>query len=110
MDGDLDAQTIRLEGNIDSRAVGGSGFIDLDAGRECIGACLGQSFSGQFSSVRTRFPRRGAAVRACELAGLSWPAFYLARLSLGVAGTGNVGSRRFRRPRRRGWDVGPKDD
>jgi hypothetical protein len=110
IDGGLDAQTVWLEGNIGRRAVGGSGFIDRDAGHECIGVCLEQSFSGQFSSLKARFPRRGAAVRACELAGLPWPAINLARLSLHVTGKDNVRSRRFRLPRKRGWDVDPKDD
>ena len=104
MDGDLDAQTIRLEGNIDSRAVGGSGFIGRDAGHECIGVCLGQCFSGRFSSVKARLPGRGAAVRACELAGLPRSTINLAGLSLHVTGKGNVRSRRFRLPRRRGWE------
>jgi hypothetical protein len=93
MDGGLDAQTIRLEGNIGRRAVGGNGFIDCDAGHERIGVCLEQSLSGQFSSVKARFPRHGAAVRACELAGLPWSAINLARLGLHVTGKGNGRSR-----------------
>ena len=98
IDGGLDAQTIRLEGNIGSRAVGGSGIIDGDAGPECIGVCLEQYLSGQFSSIKARFPRRGAAVLACELAGLPWSEVNLARLSLHVTGKGNVRSRRCRLP------------
>jgi hypothetical protein len=46
MDGGLDAQTVWLESNIDSRAVGVSGIIDRYAGHECIGVCLEHSFSG----------------------------------------------------------------
>jgi hypothetical protein len=100
MDGGLNAQTIRLEGNIDSRAVDGSGSIDRDSGHECVGVCLGECFSGQFSTVKARFPRRGAAVRSCELAWLSWPAINLARLSPPVTGKGNVWSQRS------GWREG----
>ena len=82
MDGGLDAQTIRLEGNIGSRTVGGSGIIDCYAGPECIGACIEEPFSGQFFSVKARFPMRGAALLACELAGLPWPAINLSKLKL----------------------------
>lgn len=71
IDGGLDVQTIRLEGNIGSRTVGGSGIIVSYAGPECIGGCVEQLFSGQFSSVKARFAILGAAVLACELAGRS---------------------------------------
>jgi hypothetical protein len=86
MDGGLDAQTIRLEGDIGRRAVGGRGIIVRSAGRECIGACIEEPFSGQFSSVKACFPMRGAAVLACELAGLPWPAINLSRLKITLPG------------------------
>jgi hypothetical protein len=76
----MDAQTIRLEDNICSRTVGGSGIIVRCAGPECIGACLEDPFSGQFSSVGALFPIPGAAVLACELAGLPWSAIDLSKL------------------------------
>ena len=98
MDGGLDAQTIRLEGNIGRRTVGVGRIIVSYAGPECIGACIEEPFSGQFSSVKARFPRRGAAVLASELAGLPWSEVNLARLSLHVTGKGNVRSRRCRLP------------
>jgi len=71
MDGGLDAQTIRLEGNIGRRTLGASRIIVRCAGPECIGGCVEELFSGQFSSVKARFPMLGAAVLACELAGRS---------------------------------------
>jgi hypothetical protein len=88
MDGGLDAQTIRLEGNIGRRTVGGSGsgIIVSYAGPECIGACIEEPFSGQFSSVKARFAMRGAAVLARELAGLPWPAINLSRLKITLPG------------------------
>jgi len=82
IDGGLDAKTIRLEGNIGSRTVGGSGIIVRYAGPERTGVCLEEPFSGQFSSVKARFPMRGAAVHACELAGLPWSALDLSKLKL----------------------------
>ena len=86
MDGGLDAQTIRLEGNIGSHTVGSRGIIVRYAGRECIGACIEEPFSGQFSSVNARFAMRGAAVFACELAGLPRSAINLSRLKLTLPG------------------------
>ena len=86
MDGGLDAQTIRLEGNISIRPLGGSTIIVRYAGPECIGGCIEEPFSGQFSSVKALFPRPGAAVLACELAGLPWSAIDLSRLKLHATG------------------------
>ena len=86
MDGGLDAQTIRLEGNIGRRTVGVSSIIVSYAEPECIGATIEEPFSGQFSSVKARFAMRGAAVLACELARLPWPAIRLSRLTITLPG------------------------
>jgi hypothetical protein len=86
MDGGLDAQTIRLEGNIGRRTIGVGRIIVSYAGPECIGACIEEPFSGQFSSVKARFAMRGAAVLACELARLPWPAIRLSRLTITLPG------------------------
>jgi hypothetical protein len=93
MDGDLDAQTIRLESNIGSRTVGDRGIIISYAGPECISGCIEEPFSGQFSSVKARFPLRGAAVRACELAGLPRSAIDLSKLKLYATDKGNNASK-----------------
>jgi hypothetical protein len=52
IEGGLDAQTIRLEGNIGSRTVGGGGITNHCAGPERAGVCIEAPFSGQFSSVK----------------------------------------------------------
>jgi hypothetical protein len=101
MDGGLDAQTIRLEGNIGSRTVGVSSIIVSYAGPACIGACIDEPFSGQFSSVKALFPMPGAAVLARELAGLPWSAINLSKLKLHATGKGNAASQRCRLPGRR---------
>jgi hypothetical protein len=80
IEGGLDAQTIRLEGNIGSRTVGGGGITNHCAGPERAGVCIEAPFSGQFSSVKALFPMLGAAVLACELAGLPWSAIDLSKL------------------------------
>jgi hypothetical protein len=80
MEGGLDAQTIRLEGNIVSRTVGVRSIIARNAGPERIGVCIEGPFSGQFRNVKARFPMLGAAVLTCELAGLPWSAIHLGRL------------------------------
>ena len=46
IDGGLDAQTIRLEGNISRRTVGVSNIIVSYVGPECIGVCIEEPFSG----------------------------------------------------------------
>ena len=48
IDGGLDAQTIRLEGNIGSRKVGGSVIIVSYAWPEFIGGCVEEPFAVQF--------------------------------------------------------------
>jgi hypothetical protein len=96
INGGLDAQTVWLEGNIGSRADGVSGIIDRYVGHERIGVCLEQ-FAGEFSSAKARSPGCGAAVLACELAGLPWSAIHLARLKPHAAGKARSGCRSERR-------------
>jgi hypothetical protein len=86
MDGGFDAQTIRLEGNTGSRTV--SHIIVSYAGPACIGVCIEEPFAGQFASVRALFPVPGAAVLACELAGLPRSAINLSKLKLHATGKG----------------------
>jgi hypothetical protein len=91
INGGSDAQTIRLEGNIYRRTLGGGGIIISYAGCKRIGVGLEEPFFGQLSSIKkARFPRRGAAVLAGELAGLPWSAIDLSRLKLHAAGKGSA--------------------
>ena len=85
IDGGLDAQTI-----LGSRAVGDSGIINRYAGPGCIGGCVEEPYAEQFSGVKGLFPALGAAVLACELAGLPWPEIDLSRLKLHATGKGNA--------------------
>ena len=110
IDGGLDAQTIRLEGNIGSRTLGGSGIIVRYAGPECIGGCIEEPFSGQFSSLKARFPMRGAAVLACELAGLPWAAIHLSKLKLHATGKGNAKKPEMPAAAKARWGVDRKED
>lgn len=93
MEGGLDAQTIRLEGNIVSRTAGVRSIITCNAGPERIGVCIEEPFSGQFRSLKTRLPMLGAAVLTCELAGLPWSAIHLGRLKSPATGKGNTTKR-----------------
>ena len=81
-DGGLDAQTVRLDPNIGSRTVGVAGIVQRFAGPACLDVCIEEPFSGQFSSVKALFPMLGAAILACELAGLPWSAIHLSRLKI----------------------------
>jgi hypothetical protein len=69
VDGGIDAQALRFESN-NGRTVGVSNVIKWHAGPDRIGGCIKESFSDQFSSVKGLFPMFGAAILACELAGL----------------------------------------
>ncbi|MCK1570795.1 hypothetical protein [Bradyrhizobium sp. 174] len=89
-DGGLDAQALRFEGNTGSRTVGVHRVVQRFAGPDCLGVCIEEPFSGQFSSVKALFPMLGAAVLACELAGLPWSAVHLSRLKLHATGNGNA--------------------
>jgi hypothetical protein len=80
IDGGLDGQTIRFEGNIGSCGVGSSGIIVSYAGPEWIGVCIEQSCSGRFAGAEALFPRRRVAVLASELARRPWQAIDLSRL------------------------------
>jgi hypothetical protein len=78
IDGGLDGQTIRFEGNIGG---GGGGITVSYAGPERIGVCIEQSCCGRFAGVEPLFARRGVAVLASELAGRPRQAIDLSRLS-----------------------------
>ncbi|WP_063682905.1 hypothetical protein [Bradyrhizobium stylosanthis] len=86
LDGALDAQALRFEGNIGSRTVGVHGVVQRFGGLDCIGACIEEPFSGQFSSVKALFPMLGAAALACELAGLPWSTIHLSKLKIHATG------------------------
>jgi len=90
LDGGLDAQALRFEGNIGSRTVGVHRIVQRFAGPDCIGVCIEEPFSGQFSSVKALFPMLGAAVLACELAGLPWATIHLSKLKILATGKGNA--------------------
>ncbi|MDX3970304.1 MAG: hypothetical protein QHD01_27410 [Bradyrhizobium sp.] len=90
LDGGLDAQAFRFEGNSGSRTVGVHGGVQRFAGPDCIGVCIEEPFSGQFSSVKALFPMLGAAVLACKLAGLPWATIHLSKLKILATGKGNA--------------------
>lgn len=90
LDGGLDAQALRFDGNIGTRTVGVHGVVQRFAGPYCLGVCIEEPFSRQFSSVKAPFPMLGTAVLACELAGLPCSAVYLSKLKLHATGKGNA--------------------
>lgn len=90
LDGGLDAQTIRFEADIGSRTLGVHGVVKRFAGPDCVGVCIEEPFSGQFSSVKALFPMLGAAVLACELAGLPWATIHLRKLKIHATGKGDA--------------------
>ena len=81
-----------------SRTAGVRSIITRNAGPEQIGVCIEGPFSGQFRSVKTRFPMLGAAVLTCELAGLPWSAIHLGRLKSPATGKGNAAKPHIKQP------------
>ncbi|WKA25662.1 hypothetical protein [Bradyrhizobium roseum] len=77
IDGGLDAPTIRLEGDIGSRAVR---LIVRTTATEWIGLRIERSFAREPAGNDARRATRGVAADAVELAGLLRPAIDLATL------------------------------
>lgn len=109
-DGGLDAQTVRLDPNIGSRTVGVAGIVQRFAGPDCLGVCIEEPFSGQFSSVKALFPMLGAAILACELAGLPWSAIHLSRLKIHATGKGNAKKPDMQAAAKARWGIDLKED
>ena len=103
VDGGIDAQALRFEGNVGSRTVGVSDVIKRHAQPDCIGVCIEEPFSGQFSSVKALFPLLGAAVLACELAGLPWSTVHLSKLKIAATGKGKAKEPEMRAAAKARW-------
>lgn len=80
LDGGLDAQALRFEGNNGGRTVGIHGVIKRLAGADGIGGSVEEPISGQSCSDKARVPKLGAAIFSCELAGLLWSTDHLGKL------------------------------
>ncbi|WP_441231908.1 hypothetical protein AB7828_29490 [Tardiphaga sp. 215_C5_N2_1] len=102
--------TVRLESNIGSRTVGVAGIINRFAGLDCVGVCIEELFSGQFSGVKALLPMLGAAVLTCELAGLPWSAIHLAQLKIHATGKGNAKKPDMQGAAHARWGVDLKED
>lgn len=109
-DGEIDAQTVWLEATIGARTVGVAGIVKRFAGPDCIGVCIEEPFSGQFSSVKALFPMLGAAILACELEGLPWSAVHLSRLKIHATGKGNAKKPEMQAAAKERWGVSLKED
>lgn len=89
-DGNATASTHKLESTMNGRVRGLAGIIKRHATAECMGVCIEEPFSGQFSSVKALFPMMGAAVLACEEAGLPYSIIHLSKLKIHATGKGNA--------------------
>ena len=85
VDGGIDAQALWLKGRIGSRIALGK-VIKRHAGPDCTGVFIDEPFSAQCSSVKALFRMLGAAVLACELAGIPCSKVHLSKLK--ILGTG----------------------
>ena len=103
---EIDAQTVRLEANIGSRAVGVAGIVKHFAGPVCIEGQL----SGRFSSVKALFPMPEAAILACELEGLPWSAGISLDLNIHATGKGDAKEPEMQAAAKARWNVSLKGD
>ncbi len=110
IDGGLDAQTIRLESTLAARTIGVRGVIKRYACAECLGVCIEEPFSGQFSSLKALLPMLGAAVLACELEGLPWTTAHLAKLKIHATGKGNAKKPDMQAAAKARWGAELKED
>ena len=110
LDGGIDAQTHKLESTIGGRTVGVARLIKRHAQPECVGVCIEEPFSGQFSSVKALFPMLGAAILACELEGLPWTTAHLAKLKIHATGKGNAKKPDMQAAAKARWGVCLKED
>lgn len=72
VDAEISASTHKLKNDLQGRVSGVAGVIRRHASADCLGVCIEEPFSGQFSSVKALFPMPGDAVLACEQEGLPW--------------------------------------
>ncbi|WP_213737058.1 hypothetical protein [Bradyrhizobium sp. dw_411] len=86
----MDGQTLRFQSTICCRTVGVHKFFQRYAGPDCLGVCIEEPFSGQFSSGKALFPTLGAAILASELARLPWSVIRLSKLKVHATGKGNA--------------------
>jgi len=76
--------------DLKERVCGVAGIIESHSSKECIGVCIEEPFSGQFSSVKALFPMIGAVVLECENQGLPWSFIHLSKLKAHATGKGNA--------------------
>lgn len=89
-DGSIITHTVKHKSDLKDRVCGVAGIIKLNATPDCLGVCIEEPFSGQFSSVKALFPMIGAVVLECEAQGLPWSFIHLSKLKSHATGKGNA--------------------
>jgi Holliday junction resolvasome RuvABC endonuclease subunit len=79
-----------LKTSINERCVGLARIIERHNTPDCLGVCIEEPFSGQFSSVKALFPMLGAAVLTCERLGMPWSMVNLSKLKKHAIGKCNA--------------------
>jgi len=89
-DGTIETSSRNIEASINARCLAIATLIERRQNADCIGVCIEEPFSGQFSSVKALFPMLGAAVLTCERLGLPWSMVHLSKLKKHATGKGNA--------------------
>lgn len=109
MDGTIEASTHKFKNDLQGRTSGVTGIIKRHASAECLGVCIEERFSGQFSSVKA-FPIVGAAVLACDLEGPPWSTAHIAKLKILATGRGNAKKPEMQASAKARWGLDLKED
>lgn len=109
-DGQIEACTIKNEAELNARVRGVAGVIKRHAEPACLGVCIEEPFSGQFSSVKALLPMLGAAVLQCEESGLPYSIINLMKLKAHATGKGNAKKPEMQAAARARWGKDLSED
>ncbi|WAP69066.1 RuvC family protein [Jiella pelagia] len=109
--GAIDCLSHKVKPSIHERCVGLAAILDRMITPDCIGVCIEEPFSGQFSSVKALFPMMGVAVLVCEQKGVPWVLVNLMKLKVHATGKGNAKKEDMQAAAKARWgkDLGPDE-
>lgn len=113
---------MRLDGSIEtiyavkhktdykSRLGGIRDIIVNHSSGDCVGVCIEEPFSQQFSSVKALFPMLGVTVLACEDNKLPWSLINLGSIKKHATGKGNAKKPDMQAAAKARWGVDLSED
>jgi len=90
VDGTESTHTRKSENNLAARVCSVAAEIERHNMPECIGVVIEQPFGAHARSLQELYAMMGAAVLACEKAGLPWSLVHLTKIKAHATGKGNA--------------------